>query len=639
MPGSLVPVFNRVGGRAVNTGLVLVDVQQDFFERPDLAPPPSRLIERLSSLLDGARRSGWPILHVRTCVQPDGKGRMPHWVDKNVLACVPGTAGYEPPPALVALPGEPVLHKRFFSGFDCPELLPKLKAAQVETLVVAGLYTHGCIRATVLDAYAQGFRVLVAEDAVGSTEPMHAELSRAWLEDRAAQFLGVEELLGEEAAAAPRFDVSTVSAACADAAANRWAATDPSARAVMLYRWADLLEQEQDALIGLLADEIAKPRADAADEVLRTLAHIRVAADSLLAPPETPPAPGVCVRHRPVGTLALITPWNNPLAIPAGKLAPALAWGNTCVWKPAPEAPRCAERLCQALLAAGLPEGAVKRVAGGARVAREIVKNPHISAVSLTGASATGASLAALCTLHGKPLQAELGGNNAALILDDWAMDQAGLASLARSMFGFAGQRCTAVRRLIVQRGILPRFIEAFAATVQSLRLGDPHDPATEVGPLISSAHRRLLAARLGAALDLGAQVVAQAKLPTHDGPWAGRWFAPTLLTDVDPASPLAQEETFGPIALILPAEDLVEAIALANGVPQGLVSVLCSQDPAACAYFAERAQAGMLKLSAGPLAIAAEAPFCGWKASALGSPEHGRWDRDFYTRLQVLYP
>ena len=245
--------------RPVATALLLVDVQQDFFNRPDVLPPPFRLAERLAFLLEGARRRGWPVFQVRTRVEADGSGRMPHWVDQGVAACVAGTPGYEPPPALAANAGERVLHKRFFSGFDSPELLPALKDAGVEALVVAGLYTHGCIRATVLDAYAHGFQVLVAEDAAGSTEPLHAELSRAWLEGRAARFASAEALLS---GGAPLPASSRVPEACAAAAQSGFAAIAAGERAALLHRWADALEREQEALLRLLADEIGKPRAD-----------------------------------------------------------------------------------------------------------------------------------------------------------------------------------------------------------------------------------------------------------------------------------------------------------------------------------------------------------------------------------------
>jgi len=637
---------------------LLVDVQQDFFDRRGLSPSKAELIGQLQRLLTDWRQLARPVLHIRTRMAADGRDRMPHWRRQDIRACVAGTPGCEPPDGLAAQSAEPVLYKRFFSAFDCQELVPTLAEIGVETLVIAGLYTHGCIRATVLDAYARGFEVLVADDAIGSTEPLHAELSRDWLNGRAARFLPSSGLL-TRAVDAERIRLadsarSAVAAACATAAeaGRRWASVEPAERAALLERWAQALERDTDALRRLLALEIGKPIAEAGDELRRTLAHIRLAAALAREALEEAPAAGVRVRYRPVGTIALITPWNNPLAIPAGKLAPALACGNGCVWKPSPRAPRCAAELHRALLDAGLPTGLVQLVAGDAETARDIAADPRIDAVALTGSNAAGRAISALCAARQKPLQAELGGNNAALILDDWDFDQAALAQLAQAAFGFAGQRCTALRRLIVQRGILARFTDAFAAAVRSLTVGDPLDPATRVGPLICADHRRQVQARLDAALADGAKLIAQAALPadadrvdllgrrsdSSTDRWSGHWLPPSLLGDVDPDSPIVQQETFGPIAVILAADDLDQAIALANAVPQGLLAAVYSNDAAAKARCAEQVQAGMLKLGPGALAIAAEAPFCGWKASAIGPPEHGRWDRDFYAKAQTRY-
>jgi hypothetical protein len=321
---------------------------------------------------------------------------MPHWQRQDIRACVVGTPGCEPPHGLEARTGEPVLYKGFFSAFGCPELAPALARLGVETLVVVGLYTHGCVRATVLDAYARGFEVLVADDAIGSTEPLHAELSRDWLNGRAACFLpsagllagDVDSARAELAAPAP----VRVADACATAAeaGRRWALVAPAERAALLARWAQALERDADGLSRLLALEIGKPVAEARDELRRTLAHIRLAVKLAHEALEEAPTAGVRVCYRPVGTVALITPWNNPLAIPAGKLAPALACGNGCVWKPSPRAPRCAGELHRALLGAGLPPGLVQLVAGDAETARDIVADPRIDAVALTGSNTAG---------------------------------------------------------------------------------------------------------------------------------------------------------------------------------------------------------------------------------------------------------
>jgi acyl-CoA reductase-like NAD-dependent aldehyde dehydrogenase len=288
-----------------------------------------------------------------------------------------------------------------------------------------------------------------------------------------------------------------------------------------------------------------------------------------------------------------------------------------------------------ALSDAGAPPELVNLVFGEADTARRLIVDPRVDAISLTGSSQTGRRAAALCALHGKPLQAELGGNNAAIVLADCDVE-AEAAGLALAAFGFAGQRCTATRRIIVERSIAARFEDALLAATKALRVGDPEDAGTQVGPLISSEHRDSVAAVLAHAVREGARILCGGGPPP--GLANGCYFLPTLVTGLAPESSLAQEESFGPLALLLEAEGLEEAIRIANGVPQGLVASVCTRDAVARERFAASVEAGILKLAPGALAVHPEAPFGGWKASGIGPPEHGDWDREFYARAQALY-
>jgi nicotinamidase-related amidase len=175
--------------------LVLVDLQQDFLDRPGLAPPVPELLAGVARLLEGCRQRQVPVAHVHTLMAPDGHDRMPHWARNNVWTCVEGTAGAAAPAAAAPRPGEAIVRKRFFSGFGNPELHVGLTAGGIDTLIVAGIYLHGCVRSTVLDAYERGYAVWVADDAVASTEPAHAEASRQWLGQRAAEFVTVTAIL------------------------------------------------------------------------------------------------------------------------------------------------------------------------------------------------------------------------------------------------------------------------------------------------------------------------------------------------------------------------------------------------------------------------------------------------------------
>jgi alpha-ketoglutaric semialdehyde dehydrogenase len=664
------------------TAVVLVDLQHDFLERPGVAPDPDTLCVRVARLLDAARRRGVPVVHVQTVTRADGADAMPHWKRLGRSACVEGTRGALPPPALMPADGELVVRKRFFSAFADARLEPWLRERGVSRVLVAGVYLHGCVRSTVLDAYERGYEVAVVDDAVGTTEPLHAEITRAYLVERAAAFVRMDDALaelgepaGEAADASRRLPVAVIAnaprrtgrgpsvlhrnpcriaevlaevplagAAEIDAAAEAceaarapWANADPSVRADLLERWAQDLAAHRDRLTDLVVREVAKPRRAAEEEVGRAVAHVRIAADLVryAAQSSRPIAAGVAARQRPVGVVGLITPWNNPLAIPIGKIAPALGFGNAVVLKPAPEASATALALLESLQRAGLPPGLVNVVLGDGATARAVCRAPRIAAISVTGSIATGRIVAGICALGMKPLQAELGGNNAAIVLGDADLERAA-HGLARAAFAFAGQRCTAIRRIVVEAAVRDRFEARLRDAVAGLVNGEPNDPSTEVGPLISIEKRDRVIATIERAVADGARVIVGGRVPRdleH-----GAWLEPALLTDVAPHDRIAQDETFAPVAVMLPARDLDDALAIANDVPHGLVMSVHTRDERARARVLEAAEAGILQLGSGPLAVHPSAPFSGWKASGLGPPEHGIWDAAFYARAQAVY-
>ena len=234
-----------------------------------------------------------------------------------------------------------------------------------------------------------------------------------------------------------------------------------------------------------------------------------------------------------------------------------------------------------------------------------------------------------------KPVQLELGGNNAAIIMPDCDLERAA-GELAASAFSFAGQRCTAPRRFIVHRDSRKRFTEALLSSIQSLRLGYPRDPLTQVGPVISKKKQREMGNIVETSLVEGAKLLCGGKVP--DGLESGCWFEPTLLYAPKNNISLIREESFGPVTVLQVARNIDQALALLNGVTQGLVACLYSGDRDSRERFLERAACGGLKLNQTTLGVRADAPFGGWKASGLGPPEHGVWDRDFYTLFQTIY-
>lgn len=680
--------------------LLLVDLQQDFLARPGLTPPATILVKQLAALLAAWRGLGLPVVHSHTLIQPDGGGRMPHWQRAGRWDCVEGSAGALPPPALAPLPGETVLSKPFFSAFGNEQLEPLLKKLEAEILVVAGIYTHACVRATVLDAYQNHFQVWVAADGIASDDLLHADLTVRYLEQRACQFLqgddilrrlgsrGMEMLAGAEimarinaaegnaevtafsleadaawvgdrwlaggegtiwerrnparwsellGGAAQASDSQIEQAVVAAAQAQRlWAVRTPGERGTCLTTFAQALKARGETLIQAMVTELGKPSGDAGREVDRAVELTRLAiADFCTLRQWQECAKDVYARRQPVGVVAAITPFNHPLAIAISKLIPALALGNAVVWKPALPALRTTQLVIEAFADAGLPHGLVTVALGDGYVAQRLARHPLVARVSITASIAAGRQLALACGAALKPLQAELGGNNAAVIMGDAEVSRIA-DEIAHSAFSFAGQRCTAARRILVEHGRYRALIEALVAATRALHVGDPGQAATDVGPLISRARQQAVAATVACAVNSGARVLCGGGVPI--GFEEGCWYAPTLVTGSTPDSALFREETFGPVAVIHPFTDIGEAIALVNSVPHGLVATLYSDDEFTQRQFLAGAEAGVIKLNCAPAGVHAEAPFGGWKDSGFGPPEHGPWDEEFYTRVQALY-
>lgn len=662
--------------------LLLIDIQSDFLQREGLTPQPPELIDNVSRLLSTLRNADVLIVHIHTIASVDGSNRMPHWKRNDHWACVEGTAGCRPPAELLPLKHEHIIAKQFFSGFDSTELDELLCEKDIDTVIVAGLYTHGCIRATILDAYAKGYSVLVASDGVASTEPEHATLSRQWLEARAANFIPIDSILEKlphiqisnrlpNVTSAPMAVIDGIpltsmnalvwhhhnpsnhqevlmQLANADDAAveqaissvsqaqRRW---NPSVegRETLLLTWAAEMEKRQKEITNLIVLETGKPFMDAIEEFNRAIAHIRSTVNNLqqwLSWQNTDSSHQT--RYCPVGTVALITPWNNPVAIPVGKIAPALAFGNGAAWKPALASSRTSLAVLQCLLDTGLPKSLIAVIFGDAQVARKIIKHPAVQAVSLTGSSQTGAQVAKLCGQHNKALQAELGGNNAAIVLADADIDVAAQV-LVKSAFSFAGQRCTATRRIIVESSIRECFIVKLLAAVKAINIGEPDNASTQIGPLISGEQRDKVAHVVEHALqNSGCRLLCGGAIP--ESLQQGYWYLPTVIEAANPESAIVQDETFGPVLVVQLAKNFDEAIALCNNVKQGLAASIYTDNVELQQRFIASAQAGILRINPAEFTIHPDAPFLGWKGSGIGPPEHGLWDREFFSRAQVIY-
>jgi acyl-CoA reductase-like NAD-dependent aldehyde dehydrogenase len=340
----------------------------------------------------------------------------------------------------------------------------------------------------------------------------------------------------------------------------------------------------------------------------------------------------------PLGVVAVVTPWNNPVAIPLGKIAPAVSLGNAVVWKPAPAGMRVAIEVASLARQAGLPDGLLNLVAGDHRTAAAVMSDAGIDGVSLSGSSGAGWAAQEICSRRRVPLQAELGGNNAAIVWQGADLPRTA-ELLARGAFCFAGQRCTANRRVVADARLFDSLVEQLAGWTAALRWGDPLDPATEVGPLISEeARERVEAAVARASAHADRILVPHGERTAIPSVERGAYYPPTIVVGADRASEIVQEETFGPVLVLQRARDFEEALELCNGVRQGLVAALFSGPGAWRGQFRERARAGVLKWDAATADADALTPFGGWKESGLGPPERGPGDHEFYTRVQSLY-
>jgi len=637
--------------------LLLVDLQSDFLDRDGLAPDRGKVVGGARELLEAFRRANFPVMHVRLSIRPDGSDRMPHWVENGIWSCVEGSLGASPPPELEALEGEPVFHKKFYSAFESVGLAAELESRGVTLLVIAGVYTHACVRATALDAYARGYEVMLAREAIASTEPLHAHVTLAYLERLAIRNHSTAQILGRltGGAASGQGDAvwrlrnparlsqilaeiplssgkdATGAVAAAIERQKPWSKLTSEARVERLFKWAGAIEKRRDDFIALLVQDIGKPRSYAEAEFAFALDLLRHAASAPERLSRADAGEGFVTEHAPLGLVAVITPWNNPLAIPLGKLAPALAWGNGAVWKPALPGSRVAQLLLQTLSGVA-PDAPVSLLLGDDFCGQTLLAQTGVDAATFTGSSRQGRVVAAICSLHGKPLQAELGGNNAALVMDDADLDRVARL-LAPAIFGFAGQRCTAPRRIIVQSRVRREFERLLLERIAEIPLGEPADPRVHVGPLVSADRQLEMKAALAGAE--GAVLCGGRIPPDYEH---GAWFEPTLIADPPLASRLFMEESFGPIAAIVSADDADHALQLNNAVSHGLVTTVFSDDHAVRRRLVSGAQSGLVVVNRSPAPIDAAAPFVGWKNSGLGPPEHGRWDLEFYTKPQAIY-
>jgi len=432
--------------------------------------------------------------------------------------------------------------------------------------------------------------------------------------------------------------------AAAAAAQHAWASTTPQQRFDILdAAGAEILARRAE-LGDLLAREEGKTLPEAIGEVVRAGSIFKFFAGEALRTggemvPSVRTGVGVEVTREPVGVVGLITPWNFPIAIPAWKIAPALAYGNTVVLKPADLVPGSAWALADILHRAGVPEGVFNLVMGrGSEVGQVLLDDKRVQALSFTGSAPTGQRIAQACVTRMAKFQLEMGGKNPMVVLDDADLDIAVSAALNSGFFS-TGQRCTASSRLIVTEGIHDRFVAAMAERMGRLNVDDARAAGTDIGPVVDDNQLAQDMEYIGIAKREGAKLIAGGEaIGTSSSGAPGYYLQPTLFAETTPDMRINREEVFGPVVSVLRAKDYEEALALANDTQFGLAAGIATTSLKHATHFKRHSEAGMVMVNLPTAGVDYHVPFGGRKGSSYGPREQGRHAAEFYTVVKTSY-
>jgi methylmalonic acid semialdehyde dehydrogenase len=422
-----------------------------------------------------------------------------------------------------------------------------------------------------------------------------------------------------------------------------WKNTPAPARGRIVAKAARLMEDNKEELSQILTREEGKTIAEARGELTRAINVVEFCAGESrrmtgeTIPSELPANFAYTIKE-PHGVVACITPWNFPIAIPAWKIAPALVAGNTVVFKPASNTPATAVRLTELFNEAGLPPGVLNLVLGsGSEAGDEIVNHPAVRAISFTGSTETGLKLYEQVARRGVKVQAEMGGKNPVVVLEDCDMELA-VESTAQGAFGSTGQRCTATSRAVVLDTIADEFVEKIVARAKSYTLGDGSDPNTHIGPSVDESQFNTVLKYIDIGREDGAIMLCGGKRATGDGLENGYFVEPTVFDRVTPDMRIACEEIFGPVLSVLRVKDFDEAMAVANDSEFGLSSSVFTNDANSIFRFVNEIETGMTHINSATTGGEAHIPFGGVKNTGLGAREQGSTSLDFYTELKVVY-
>lgn len=431
--------------------------------------------------------------------------------------------------------------------------------------------------------------------------------------------------------------------AAAKAAFPKWSASVPFERHAILKRISIALFARAREIGEILSREEGKILAEGIGEVTRAAQvfeffaaeTIRLAGETI---PSIRPGVGVEITREPLGVIGMITPWNFPIAIPAWKIAPALAYGNCVVIKPAELVPASVRILTEIIVESGIPSGVFNLVMGrGSVVGQRLLDHPDVVAITFTGSVATGRRVAAAAVAGPtmKKLQLEMGGKNPLIVLGDADLDVATEVAVNGAFYS-TGQRCTASSRIIVTEDIHDRFVESVKKRLEKIVVGHALDQSSHIGPVvdISQFEQDLRYVEIGKAE--GARLVIGGERLTRDK--EGFYFAPALFTEARPEMQIAREEIFGPVAAVIRVKDYDEALAVANDTPFGLSSGICTTSLKHATHFKRHSDAGLVQVNLPTAGVDFHVPFGGRKGSSYGPREQGPYAREFFTQVKTAY-
>jgi alpha-ketoglutaric semialdehyde dehydrogenase len=420
-----------------------------------------------------------------------------------------------------------------------------------------------------------------------------------------------------------------------------WARATPEERSDILDRIGTEILARKDELGRLLSREEGKTLPEGVGEAVRAGRIFKFFAGEALRVngekvPSVRAGVEVEITREPEGVIGIITPWNFPIAIPAWKIAPALAYGNCVVFKPADLVPGSAWALSDIIARSGIPAGVFNLVMGpGAQVGNAIVRSPKVRGVSFTGSVDTGRRVAADCIARGAKVQLEMGGKNPLVVMDDADLGVAVGASVNGAFFS-TGQRCTASSRLIVQGGIHDKFVDAVGQKLAQLKVDDALKPGTDIGPVVSQDQLDQDLSYLDIGRKEGARLVTGGERLNRETP--GYYLAPALFVDTTNEMRINREEIFGPVATVIRVKDYEEALHVANDTEFGLSSGICTTSLKHASDFKRRSSAGMVMVNLPTAGVDYHVPFGGRKGSSYGPREQGAYAREFYTAVKTAY-